>query len=250
MKYEKPQKGNPHRLAVNQHIFPAKSIQRFSGHSGTVEVRLVGQDRVINLPADNVLFCAKRRWDQRAEMGYMKQIEDSFQYLAAKVIDNPGTILRDVDNRVASEFFALWSLRFYRNLYPIEDIQLKGITGEHLTKDEEERLEKVHLTYAKGDNASVPSRFMTGLNIQISIDRMRSEMDGVNWGVACSMIGEFLVPDTFSNIPILPISPKIVLMGNSNNFSMSHAGVIRVNRLAISCCRTYFFARRISSCPT
>ena len=32
------------------------------------------------------IFCAKRAWDQRAEVGYMKSIEDLFQNLADKIV--------------------------------------------------------------------------------------------------------------------------------------------------------------------
>lgn len=39
MRYPKPQKGNPHKLTIDQHIFPKASISRFTGENGRVQVR-------------------------------------------------------------------------------------------------------------------------------------------------------------------------------------------------------------------
>jgi hypothetical protein len=79
---DKPQKGNPHRLTVNQHVYPAWSIERFADTTGKVEVWLRRSDKTFRASPDNPLFCARRTWDQRAESGYMKAIEDEFQILA------------------------------------------------------------------------------------------------------------------------------------------------------------------------
>lgn len=250
MRYEKPQKKNPHRITVNQHVFPVKSIERFADDNGTVEVTLITQNRIISLRPDDSLFCAKRCWDHRAESGYMKTIEDSFQSLADKVINNKAIHLEEDDNRIATNFFALWYYRDYRNKNPIQDVQLKGIAGgQQLTKDEEERLEKSNIVFARGDRAFVPGRFMNGINIQMGIDRISSQMGKLKWGIVSSMEGEFIVPETFSNFTILPISPRIILLGDSENLIIPRSGVIRVNQLAVSFCRTYYFAKKISNCP-
>lgn len=250
MKYEKPQKKNPHGITVNQHVFPVKSIERFASGNGTVEVKLITQNKIVRLPPEDSLFCAKRCWDQRAEAGYMKKIEDSFQSLAAKVIKNKAMHLGEEDSSIATNFFALWQLRAYRNTNPIQDVQLKGIAGgEQLTKDEEERLEIKDYVFARGDNAVVPGRFMNGINIQMGIDKISSQMGKLKWGIVSSMEGEFIVPETFSNFTILPISPRIILLGDSENLIIPRSGVIKVNKIAVSFCRTYYFAKRISNCP-
>jgi hypothetical protein len=250
MKYEKPKKKNPHQITVNQHISPVKSIERFADDNGTVEVKLITQNKIISLLPDDPLFCAMRCWDQRAEAGYMKEIEDSFQGLADKVINNKAIHLEEEDNRIATNYFALWNLRVYRNTNPIQDVQLKGIaSGKQLTKDEEERLEKSNITFIRGKDALVPGRFMNGINIQMGIDRITSQMGKLKWGIVSSMEGEFIVPETFSNFTILPISPGIILLGDSENLLIPRSGVIKVNQLAVSFCSTYYFAKKISNCP-
>lgn len=179
----------------------------------------------------------------------MKNIEDLFQNLAVKVINSKTIHLGDEDNRIATDFFALWRLRAYRNANPIQDVQLKGIAGEQLTKDEEEHLEKSNIVFARGDNASVPSRFMNGINIQMGIDGITSQLGKLKWGIVSSIEGEFIVPETFSNYTILPISPRSILLGDSENLLIPRSGVIIVNQLAVSFCRNYYFAKRISNCP-
>ncbi len=252
MKYEKVQKRNPHSLTVNQHIFPTKSIERFIDSSGTVAVYLKDTSKEIRLKPNDKLFCARRVWDQRAESGYMKKIEDSFQALASKIVANQIKNLGESENRTVSDFFALWELRFYRNLNPINDSRLKGILpGKPLTKDEEELLEKKNVVFAR-DKASIPtipSRFMNGLNIQMSIDKRRTQMGNLKWGIVNSFEGEFIVPENFSNTAILPVSPKIILLGNSKNLIIPRSEVIKVNQLSISSSNTYYFAKDLSSCP-
>ena len=251
MTYEKPQKKNPHGIIVNQHIFPARSIERFANSKGTVDVKLIKQNKIIKLPPSDPLFCAKRRWDQRAETGYMKTIEDSFQSLASSIINVRVTSLEDMDCRIATDFFALWSLRHFRNENPIQDVQLKGImSGKSLSKDDKERLEKNHALFVEGDmDALVPGRFMTGLNIQINIDRMRSQIGKLRWGIVRSIEGEFIVPESFSTHAIIPISPTVILLGDSTNLLIPRSEVAKVNKLAVSHCRNYYFARNLQNCP-
>lgn len=250
MKYEKTQKKNPHCITVNQHIFPLRSIRRFSDHNGTVEVKLINQNKIIYLPPGDPLFCARRCWDERAETGYMKKIEDSFQNLASKIINRKVLHLDEANSRSATEFFALWYLRAYRNSNPIQDVQLKGIAaGEQLTKDEEERLEKNHAVFARGKEVSVPGRFMNSINIQMGIDKMINQMGKLKWGIVTSMDGEFIVPETYSTLTVIPISPRMILLGDSMDLLISRSEVRKVNSKAISFCSTYYFARNLSHCP-
>jgi len=77
---ERPQKGNPHGLTRGQHVIPMATLLRFAASDGLVEVHL-RDGRSQRLPTDNQLFSVDRLWDQRAEAGYMKSVEDNFQAL-------------------------------------------------------------------------------------------------------------------------------------------------------------------------
>lgn len=248
MKYENTQKGNPHELTINQHIFPSKSIERFLNKQGYIEVYLKSAGKKIKLKPDDKLFCARRSWDQRSEVGFMRDIEDSYQHLASKIISQEISTLNDKENGIATAFFALWEQRYSRNINPINDSELIGVLpGKPLSKDEEEILEKNGYVFARNGNfkAIAPSRFMNGLNIQASIDRERYKYKNVKWGIVSCVEGEFIVPDTFSSNAIIPVSPKIILLGGSENLVVAKTEVKKVNNLAISVSKNYFFGREL-----
>ena len=109
--HEKVQGANPHRLTLWQHVFPAASIARFAGPDGRVAVIDLVRRTARRAGPDDQVFCARRVWDQRAEAGYMREIEDRFQDLAGRVIAAPGELRSLEDDKAASRFFALWRCR-------------------------------------------------------------------------------------------------------------------------------------------
>ncbi|MDH5524740.1 MAG: hypothetical protein OEY01_12205 [Desulfobulbaceae bacterium] len=253
MKYEKPQKGNPHNLVINQHILPNKSIESYVNQNGFVEVFFKNKAKKLSIRPNNKLFCAQRIWDHRTEVGFMKDIEDKFHELSSKIISNPTITLGDQEHIFVSRFYVLWDLRFRRSLEPIGDVELKGIhPGEILSKDHEEILEKKGLILVKNlDNkAIVPSRFNTGMNIQMAIDSFICSYKDLKWGIVISTDGEFLVPDNYGRTTIVPVSPNVILLGNSKNIYIAKSETKKVNRLAKLTSQKIFFARNISNCPT
>jgi hypothetical protein len=90
---------------------------------------------------------------------------------------------------------------------------------------------------------------MNGLNIQMLINERRAQFGNLKWGIVKSIEGEFVVPDSFSNTAILPISPRIILLGDSKNLIIPKSEVIKVNQTAVSTSTFYYFSRDLSSCP-
>lgn len=84
MHHKKPQKGNPHKLTIDPHIFPKACISRFAGQDGTVHIRKKSGDD-LQLDPDNLFFCARRLWDQKTEAVLMKSIENRYQDLVRRV---------------------------------------------------------------------------------------------------------------------------------------------------------------------
>lgn len=80
---EKTQRGNPHKLTLRQHVFPAASIARFVDGDNCVSLYDVLRRRVRPAAPNDDVFLAQRTWDHGSEAGFMKQIENAFQILAA-----------------------------------------------------------------------------------------------------------------------------------------------------------------------
>lgn len=250
MKYEKPQKGNPHQITVMQHTFPRASIARFADNSGRVKVSHMPTQKTLSLAPNDSLFCAKRVWDQRAEEGYMKNIEDNFQALASAIVERKVRNIGIIENIIVSEFFALWNIRVHIKSNPISDQKINGIIElkHELTKDQQEILERKHVGFVRPD-LTIPGRQLADLNIQMNLDKVRQQLADAKWGILKASEGEFIAPDNFSNARVVPISPSVCLFSQSESDVISKSEVSEINRLAISSSIDYFFARDFSKCP-
>lgn len=249
MKYEKTQKSNPHQLTLNQHVFPKRSIDRFLNEDGAVETYIKTADKNVLMSSENPIFCARRVWDQRAEHGYMKEIEDEFQALADTVINGDMTQFSDRENDLASSFFCLWDIRVHFRNNPIEDKKLQGIVGVEfdLSKDEEESLEKAGIGYTKTD-LSIPGRQIAGGTIQITLNRCRKQFNDATWGILRSEGVDFIVPDR-SAIRMIPLNPMVCLYSPSRNKFIDSEEVAWINRMSIKPSFSYYFARELNRCP-
>lgn len=249
MKYPKTQPGNPHRLTINQHIFPKKSITRFTGDQGTVQVRWKNGEKDIVLNPKDKLFCAIRKFDQRSETGYMKDIEDRYQNVAQKIVNNEVNSLDFDMNEAVTDLYLLWTLRHHFNLNPIPDIHLncEGLT-RHYSIDEQESLEAAGVIFISPDK-TFASRFMTGISVLRQLDAERQRMIGKRWGIVKAIAGEFLVPDNFSAYSVLPLSPKITLIEGHIDQTIGFQQVAEINACAVSSASKYIFGRDLAQCP-
>lgn len=250
MNYERTQKGNPHQLTVKQHILPARSIARFVNTSGRVSVFHKKAGKIIQAkPADQV-FCAKRTWDQRAESGYMKSVEDKFQPLADAILNGHQKQIGPLEKWIVTDMFILWNIRSHRYKQPIKDQHINQGTAIYpeLSKNDQEILERKHVSFIKPD-FTMPGRSLAGLDIQRNMDMARAEMKDAQWGILTAKEGEFLVPDNFSNARILPLTPKRCLFSQSENDVIGLEEVREINRMALANDLTFWFARDVSKCP-
>lgn len=244
MKFEPTQTGNPQRLTVNQHVFPRASIQRFTNSDGFVEVFVKKQKRILRLKPNNPFFCAKRIWDQKSETGVGKYIEDRFQALACAIEKGTVTTIGVFEKRIVEEFFSLWRTRQKFKLQGLEDICLNGITCDSLTKDQQEILERKHVMYAA--HGVMKGRLLASVHIFGYQDRFIHDNRSMIWGIARSHSNEFIVPDCFDDMMIVPISPKIAIVADLPDLILTYDQVALFNQIAIARASEYYFARRIS----
>jgi hypothetical protein len=246
-RFERPQKGNPHQLPVNQHVWPLKSIARFAG--GTAGVWLF--DKVRNKvrqakPADD-LFCAKRVWDGRAEFGYMKSIEDEFQELADESIAGTVTALAAEQKEKIDAFFALWRMRADHKGADAGPIKFKSVTGANWTKDQEEQFEKASVSFFRQDG-TMPARVVHGLRIQRAIDDYISGLSNIQWGIIHALEGHLIVPD-YPAYTIIPLTPTLCLCSGGQTGAMTRQNLVEMNSCFKSASRESFFAQDLTQCP-
>ena len=248
-KPEKPQRGNPHELPCEQHVFPAASIARFADASGRVCLHDLVRDMERPARRDDSLFLAKRAWDYRAEAGYMKTIEDAFQELASRIIDGAVSHIGDAEKAIVDDFCALWNARATHRELPQQEIQAKGIIdgGSGLTPDQEEMLEKNGYCFMRAGGRQ-PARQLNGIAIHLWIRRIVDSLSTAQWGIIRALEGQFIVPD-FSDRAFVPLTPTLCLMSPSLDGVINERNVAEINSFNKTASRDYFFARDFSKCP-
>ena len=247
VKYKKTQKGNPHQLTVMQHCFPKKSIDRFANDQGVVCVHILKTSKTITLRPDDPIFCARRTWDERAESGFMKEIEDTYQDFADRVA--AGKVVRrlsDIERKIVTDMFALWNIRCLWKNKPLDDTKIVGALGtrHNLSLDDQELLEKNHITAIRPD-ASMDGRHFTGIQIQRNIFHVREVMNDAHWGILKSRCGEFVVPDSCDNRVLLPLTPNLCFANIIGYRIVDSADLAKMNAQSMLTSKEYYFARNL-----
>jgi hypothetical protein len=245
--YEKTQKKNPHKLTVKQHVFSSASIARFCNIDGRVSLHDKLRNKVRFAKQHDDIFCAMRAWDQRAESGYMKSIEDEFQALALKIIDGTVFEIRNVELNTINYFYALWYMRARYKILAVNEVQMNGVTGDNLSQDQEEVFERNYVGYIRADG-KVPARQINGLQLQSRIDGFAYDLSSAQWGVIQAQEGEFIVPDIPTHT-IVPLTPTLCLISPSGHGTIIKGDVAEINDAVVNSSCEYFFARDLSNCP-
>ena len=244
LKPEPTQPGNPHCLTINQHVLPKASIERFSGSDRLVDIRLLRPSKRIRKPPSDAIFCAQRAWDQRAEQGYMRKIEDAFQEVADRIVTTG--VLAEGDHRKLTQFWFLWQFRAGLKENPVEDVKVPGVPALVQTKDAQERFERMRVLTV-GVNGMFSGRSMAGIQMQAKIAAASREK--FRWGVVRASGGEFAVPDTFRNLMVLPVTPELCVAVDCPDCTIPHAELSRLNERAVGLASRYVFARNLDCCP-
>jgi hypothetical protein len=243
MAYEPTIKKNPRQLAIEQHFHTAHAISLFYDSDEKVEVMELSSGVIVKRHKRAKIFSTKRTWDQRAETGYMVPIENAFH----KEIDDIKSF-SDRNHQAISKYCLLWRLRHDYHLSSPADVVLNGVSGSGLTKEQEEILESKNASFVR-DGGVVASRFASGLQIQISLDRDWHACSHFKWGLIEAQDGEFIVADGYGDFAFIPISPKLAFWAGESDQKISRQQLAEVNKESVSRAKEYYFARKISECP-
>lgn len=228
-------------LTNNQHTLPTASLKRFVNSKGDLHVRLTKQDKFVEVKPNNKLFTVNRVWDQRAEAGYGKSIEDNFQNIADEIIAS-SRILSDAENLVVSEFYTLWHTRTNITEYDSETpSRLNGVKGSRLTEEQKANLESKHAMYIEEDG-TIPLRFIRGATMQRAIDMFAPSLSGrIPWKLFEVKTGELIVSDVPGDSFIIPLTPKKYF-----SLANSKASIGEINMAAMSRADKYYFGRDLT----
>lgn len=244
----RPQKKNPHRFTIDQHVFPAASIERFADSNGRVSLFDIRRNKLRCAKPSDARFCAKRAWDHSAETQFMKRIEDNFQALASKIIAGATLDFDVAEKQVAHLFYALWHTRSRKRTLSTTEIQAVGFLGSsEFTPEQEENLEKNGYMVARADGKFLAHQ-LNAVQIQVETGRVARSLKETSWGIVHAHKGEFIVPDAPSHT-IIPITPTLCLMNQAASGIITEDNVALVNRMVRSTSLEYFFSRDIERCP-
>jgi len=244
MKYEKTTPNNQNKLTKKQHYHSRYCIGKFLNSNKRIEVFIRKNAEIKQVTPEAELFCAMRMWDQRAESGFMLSIENAFH----EVIENPKE-LSERNHVAITEYWALWKLRFeYFHRDRREDASVTGISGDKLTKQQEEDIESKHAAFVR-EGGIIPARFSNGIQIQQAIDMISSLNRATTWGLLTSTHGDFVVSDNYSELQILPISPTQILAAGHADLFISKDSLIMINRESVAASKNLYFAKSMDSCP-
>ena len=234
-----------HELVKNQHVLPSKSIERFCNLKGMVQAHRIRENSTFPANPRNKMFCVHRLWDQRAEQGYGKNIEDNYQSLVERVLSSGCRILSNKDCEIISEFYALWCFRSsIENYDESMSGNLIGVTGDILTDEQKLNLELKHVIYVE-EGGVVPMRFKRGITMQMAIDSFILRNSNLKWYIAESKSLEFIVSDNPEGEFIIPFTPMLCFICSFHVPVLSLEQVRGINMSAIMRSKSYYFAREL-----
>jgi hypothetical protein len=247
---EKTRRGNPNRLTLNQHVFPVKSIERFADKDGRVETRLLdSRNKIIQPKPDNTIFCASRAWDQRAETGYMKRVEDKFQRVAAAIVAGKTATVSAEEKSAIDWMYALWYWRARFRELESQETQLNGVTGADLSLEQEENLESNGYMFARKHGA-MPTRQLNGAVVEMRTGFYVEELakSVTRWGIIAAQSGGFVVPDVPCH-GVIPLAPQLALVKDAPDGMITEQNLAQVNTAMRSLSESYYFARDLACGP-
>jgi hypothetical protein len=213
------------------------TLVRFAGPDGLVEVHL-RDGRIERVSTNNQLFSVERLWDQRAEAGYMKAIEDDFQALVDALEAKRLGPLSPLEHRIVTRFWSLWRWRNHSIDFPATPQHLVGISPDKLSIDQREILESKWVSFISGDG-TLPARMLVGMQIQTLIDRDETQCGNKHWGILRACEPHLILPDRPGILMSIPASPRLLLAADNPDDDLNPSEVRRANAVAIQLSRHY-----------
>lgn len=243
--------GNKYKITKNQHIIPIESIKRFTNDNNEVYIKnlLSKNKKTSSVNPKDSIFTVKRFWSEIDETGYMKLIEDNFQFLVDKIINNKLDKFNPKENKIIWKMYLLWRYRveFFENSHKY---LLTDNVDSDYTQIEKEQIESRGMAY--DNDGDIPSRFIIGGQIQLCIMRDIEIYSNICWKVIISDDTNFIMPSNpYMNRKVIdkilindklyfPISSKVCLLPH-NDFLVDNDFVNNLNELMKKNSKWFYF---------
>jgi len=248
-------KRNPNEITVNQHVIPQAHLREWSREDGLLNVFDKKKNSWIT-PAVKDAFSVQRLWDQWTEQTFLGTNERNYQNQAALIKK-----LKPIENNEhISAYFFMLCIRAYvagrerpdytsamevfskvSNQRELEEVELKNVGST------------VHLSCLGEGNSQNSARETVKLAMNMMFIRGVQKFKGVVWTPIAMSGVDAVLPDSLINIDkqglaILPVTPKIVLIGSRENSaapSVNYLTSSSINeKLMDSSVRQYVVLRR------
>lgn len=233
-------------LIQNQHIFPAESLRRFSDKNGNIQVFRIGTSQPFFVKPKDKIFCVSREWDQRAEAGFGKSIEDEYQSLVEYCLRNNLREMPLNGNQTVNSFYALWSYRSNIKEFDGQLIRF-NLTPNPLTNLERLDHELKHINYIDSDG-DFPLVTKRGVVLQGGVISFTDRYKNNKWFMLRSPHLELVVPDNPSNNLFIPVSPNHCLVAGHDVSELSFREAQYANLKCVFGSRSYYCGRELSKC--
>ncbi|MFA5233755.1 MAG: DUF4238 domain-containing protein [Sulfurimonas sp.] len=260
LNFEEIQNSNPHRLTIKQHIIPRASIKRFYNDDKRIELKNLSskkQQKLLTNENDEI-FIVKSLWSQKTEASIMKSIEDKFQKLVDKIINEKLSVFSVQENQIICNMYSLWEFRtHYIEEFTSSFINtpLYETTPPNITKDEEEILESKGACFISKDN-TFSTRFILEFEVNRFIDMKFSYRKNIKWGLLKSEEAEFIMPSNPINnnnakdkeTIIFPITPYLCLIPIAVFEIIQQSEVKELNEILVKNSKSFYFAKDFTCC--
>jgi hypothetical protein len=211
---------NPNGITVNQHVIPQAHLKEWARPDGLLNVFDKQKGSWIT-PAPADAFTVQRLWNQWTETTFLGTNERNYQDQVALI-----KVSRPIEHHehISAYFFMLCiranvTSRARPDHPPIMELSSPAPTQSEL---EEIELQNVgfsaHMGYPGGDGSQNLARDTVGMAMNTMFIRGVGKFTGMIWTKFDMKDENAIFPDSFvemhaSGLAILPITPKIVLIG-------------------------------------
>lgn len=230
-------------IVKKQHLLPVRSISRFCDVSGNVMVMRNGSKSVFPVKSNNQIFCVNRLWDQKSEKSFGKEIEDKYQELVDKIIQENKYSICERNQLIITQFYALWK---YRSELDEEQVFLpeqSALSSAVIEKKEKDYFDKLQTNYID-ETGFLPMRNILGIRLFGYVSLFCRTYTGLFWNLVKSE-QELIVSNSPTSELYLPITPNLCLLAGNPPVELSPKQTRYVNQRSIEQAKNFIFGRAL-----